>query len=206
MRPMLSFMIASAFLLATPGCGDIVPADPDASSSEVDGSPRPVDADTRVDVLDQMNLISNGNLVCDPNQSVGQSFSVSAAGLITGIEVAAVRCQATENDIIRLSVSRENGPANNMVEITGAGLLGPGQCGVVPAPLDAGAVGPAFFDVRDLGLDLDPDDRYQFTLTCPRAGDFRIGTSNDAYPNGNGQANGNALTNSDLAFKIFVAR
>lgn len=157
-------------------------------------------------MLDQQNLTSNGNLVCNSQQNVGQTFQVGSGGLLAGIEIAAIRCQATENDIIRLGIGRQGGATVGTVELSGQGIPGPGLCGVIPDPLGQNVIGPAHIDVRSLGFEVTSGERYQFTLECPSIVDFRVGTSADVYPMGENLANGNLVANSDLAFKIFVAR
>lgn len=152
-------------------------------------------------VVDQSNLVPSGNLVADASQSVGQTFTVSQAGLLIGIEVAAVRCQATETDDLTLEVG-QGAVSFGTASITGQGLLGPGQCGVVPAPLVLTTEGPGYFDLTPLNRTLAAGQTYFFKLTNASSRDFRIGISSDLYAAGTSLVNDAASPPHDLTFKI----
>ena len=154
-------------------------------------------------VVDQLNLVSSGNLVVDNTQSVGQTFTVSQPGQLIGIEVAAVRCLATETDVLTLEVG-QGSVSFGTVSITGAGLLGPGQCGVVPAALNLTVNGSGYFDLVSLNQTVVAGQTFFFKLTNSSSRDFRIGISSDLYAGGTATVNTSPSNLKDLAFKIIV--
>jgi hypothetical protein len=54
--------------------------------------------------VDQSNLTSVGNLVVDQSQTVGQTFTVGVAGLLTGIEFAPLLDRGASSDLIFLEL------------------------------------------------------------------------------------------------------
>lgn len=157
-----------------------------------------------IPIVNQSNLVPEGNYGVDNTQSVGQTFTVSQGGQLIGIEVAAVRCQATETDVLTLEVG-QGSVLFGSVSITGAGLIGPGQCGVVPAALNLTVDGPGYFDLASLNQDLVAGQTYFLKLTNLSSQDFRIGISSDLYAGGMAMVNGSPSNSKDLTFKIIVA-
>jgi hypothetical protein len=155
-------------------------------------------------LVDAHNLVSAGNIVVDNNQWGGQTFTMIQSGRLLGIEVAAVRCNATTEDQLTLEVGQGMTVFGNMA-IPGSELLGPGLCGVVPAPLALGTSGTGYFDLSPLNRSLIMGQTYYFKLTSNTSPnrDFRLGLSADVYSGGTINVNGNTSV-GDLAFKIVI--
>lgn len=157
-----------------------------------------------VNEVNQSNLISSGNLVVANTQYIGQTFSVSRTSRLVGIEVAAVRCLATETNILTMEVGSGT-TSFGTVDLSGLGLPGPGQCGVIPPPLSLTSNGSGLFDFTSWNRELVTGQTYYFKLRNASGSDFRIGISPDLYPDGNATVNDNPSSNKDLAFKIILA-
>jgi hypothetical protein len=186
-------------------------------------------------VVDQSQLQSAGNLVVSPMQSPGQTFILQSAGRIAGIEVALTMCQATPMDTITLELFAGAGVDRTSLAIVdrlGAGLPGPGACGVVPEALKPDTTGPGYFDLLPFCVDAVPGSLYSFELRtkavssgkcvgnlcdgtpmpctsdadCLNPADFRVGDGSDAYGGGFEVVNGKDYPSNDLAFKILVAK
>lgn len=148
------------------------------------------------------NLTPAGNVVVNNAQWAGQTFTMTQSGHLLGIEVAAVRCNATASDQLTLEVGQGTTSLGSRT-ITGAGMLGPGQCGVVPGPLTLAVTGPGYFDLSGLNLILITGQPYYFKLTNSANRDFRIGMSDNVYSGGSEIVNGTPSIH-DLVFKILV--
>ena len=158
---------------------------------------------TAAPIVDQFNLVSQGNLVINSLQSVGQSFTVSRSGRLVGIEVAALNCSAQPADVLTLEV-RQGAVVLGNRAIAANALPGPGQCGVIPTPLNMTAAGPGYFDLGALNLSVLAGQSYSFKLTDPTVGEFRVGFSPDVYSGGTAFVNDSPFA-YDLAFKIVIA-
>jgi hypothetical protein len=148
------------------------------------------------------NLTPAGNVAVDNAQWAGQTFTMTQSGRLLGIEVAAVRCNATASDQLTLEIGQGTTSLGSRT-IIGAGMLGPGQCGVVPAALTLADTGPGYFDLSGLNLTLTAGQTYYFKLTNPATRDFRIGMSDNVYGGGGDIVNGTPSIH-DLVFKILV--
>lgn len=157
---------------------------------------------TTAPIVDQSNLVSSGNLVVNNLQSVGQTFTVSRTGRLVGIEVAALRCQATDVDTLAIEI-RQSASSLGTASLAGSGIPGPGLCGVVPAPLDMTTNGPGYFDLSALNVYVVDGQSYNFKLTNAADRDFRVGISANLYVGGTATINDSA-SNFDLAFKIVM--
>lgn len=151
--------------------------------------------------VDPFNLVSAGNLGVGPGQEVGQTVVMRLAGRLTGIEIAPLLDTASVSDLVSVEVFDGLGQSRGSVSITAAGF--PPGTGV-PAPLVSGAVGPGFFDLTPLVIDVSESETLSFVLSKPSSGDIRAGISTDLYPDGTVLVNGLPNATFDLAFKIFV--
>ncbi|MFG0319406.1 MAG: hypothetical protein ACF8XB_19205, partial [Planctomycetota bacterium JB042] len=176
--------------------------------------------------VDQGNLVPTGNLVVDPSQIVSQTFQVDAAGQLTGIEVAAIRCDAWTTDPLTIEVF-DGATSLGAATLDGTQVPGPGLCGVVPKALLPSTVGSGHFDLSSQCIQVAPGHAYVFQLsgggagvcvgnTCVPGGgfcvfdsfcdrDYRVGLSGDVYPNGIAFGNATPLSQNDVCFKLFVA-
>jgi len=173
------------------------------SSEDNNVAVAPVQVSAPDTVIDQSNLVPEGNLVVVDAQSIGQTVTASRTAALMGIEVSAVRCTATDADVIEMEVGQGTA-AFGSISITGAALAGPGQCGVVPPALQPDVTGPGYFDLTPLTSSLTAGESYYFKLTSTSANDFRVGISSDLYGGGTGMVNGSPTSN-DLVFKVLVA-
>lgn len=156
------------------------------------------------------NLTSTGNATVsngpgpDDTQWRAQTFTMTHSGRLRGIEVAPVRCTATVTDQLTLEIGRDT-TAFGSQTISGAGIPGPGLCGVIPAPLSLASTGPGYFDLSGLNLILTAGQTYYFKLTTTAPRDFRVGMSvNASYDGGTAIENGTPFIQADLAFKIVI--
>jgi len=149
------------------------------------------------------NLEVNGNigLPLDAPGSLGQTFTSSLAGQLMGIEISALRCEATAFSELSLELT-EGGTSLGSVSIGVGDVLDAG-CGVHPPPLQPYTVTQAYFDLTSLNQVLSEGTTYMFTLTA--TGDFRIGASYaDTYEGGTGFYNEMPEPDQDLSFQVLV--
>lgn len=152
--------------------------------------------------VDPFNLVSTGNLGLGPSQEVGQTVVMRLAGRLTGIEIAPLLDTASPSDLVSVEVFNGTGQSRGSVSITAAGF--PPGAGVIPAPLASGAVGPGFFDLTPLSIDVSESETLSFVLSKSSSGDVRAGISGDLYSDGTVLVNGSPSASFDLAFKIFL--
>jgi hypothetical protein len=112
--------------------------------------------------LDQNQLDMAGSLGLSVDQRPGQSFTVGAAGLLAGIEVAVGPCNGADTSgQIRLELFDSNASSLGQVAIEQASL--PDVCG--GEPLVAETVGAGYFDLTPLCLSVGAGDRFTFMLS-----------------------------------------
>ncbi|MBW2292748.1 MAG: hypothetical protein JRG94_10610 [Deltaproteobacteria bacterium] len=150
---------------------------------------------------DPANLVSAGNFVVDPGQDIGQSFQMRLSGRLTGIEIAPMRDSAGPDDLIVLEVFNGTSQSLGSVSITAGGF--PPGAGV-PVPLVLGVVGPGFFDLTPLAIDVSENDGLSFELRKISSGSIRVGLSTDVYGDGTAFVNGAPFASLDLTFKIYL--
>src|SRR5262245_7262533 len=178
-------------------------------------------------VVDQANLVSDGNLSVDLAHPVGQTFTTGVGGDLVGIEVAPLLGRTTSGVTIHLDVYRGT-TLLGTVSRTTTGF--PPGSGVVPYPLDAGTVGPGYFDLTPLGVTVAPGDALGFIVRHSQSGicdlitnrctvgrvgalcqsnaqchaEIRVGVNADGYASGQAITSGAPDPLFDLAFKTFV--
>jgi len=180
-------------------------------------------------VLDQYNLVSNTNFVVSRLQSVGQGFTMGAAGTLAGIEFAPLRDTADAGDTIFLDVFDVSSTLLGTASTTAGGF--PPGANSVPAALNQSTSGPGSFDLSPLEITVASGEVLSFRLratfppgvcnlgthqcTSGRVGatcfsnalcekQVRAGQSADTYPGGAAIVNGVPSSGSDLAFKVLL--
>jgi hypothetical protein len=112
--------------------------------------------------LDQKQLDMPGSLGLSVRQRPGQSFTVGAAGLLTGIEVAVGPCNGADTSgQIRLELFDSNRSSLGNVTIEQASL--PDVCG--GQQLVEGTVGAGYFDLTPLCVSAQAGDSLMFMLS-----------------------------------------
>jgi streptogramin lyase len=151
--------------------------------------------------VDPSNLVSTGNIVVGSGQESGQTVVMRLAGRLTGIEIAPLLDTAGPSDLVSVEVFDGLSQSLGSVSISAAGF--PPGAGV-PAPLTLGAVGPGFFDLTPLAVDVSESETLSFVLSTTSSGVVRAGISGDLYPDGTLLVNVSPSASLDLAFKIFL--
>lgn len=176
-------------------------------------------------VVDQRNLVSNGNSSVAEDQMVTQSFVTGLTGQLVGIEIAPLLDTLAPDARVFLDVY--DGAEHPLGTVSRAANDFPPGSGV-PAPLREDTVGPGYFDLTSLGILVAPGAAASFrirheeiaecdeeTSTCVAGGSIGLGcdedgdcyaqirvgdTFGDPYPYGE-----SLDSRWDLAFKTFVA-
>ena len=177
-------------------------------------------------IVDQKNLVSDGNLVVVQTQIIGQSFQVGLPGMLVGIEIAPLLDTTDPNDEFLLELFDSNDQSLGTTSIRATNFQ---TGGGTPNPLLEDTIGPGFFNLSDLDIQVSAGDMLRFEIShsasnaicempyciegiignlcfgdeeCYRSG--RAGISADNYTNGTAFIHHEPVPTFDLAFKTFV--
>jgi hypothetical protein len=157
--------------------------------------------------VDQSQLVSQGDLVVDAQQTVVQTLVAGQTGILTGVEVGTDACNGIDPAARMWLTVTSNGTTLGTASIS-AQSIPAGPCG--GDPLSATTIGPGFFDRSSQCIRVTAGQALALQLTVTSATGYaaRVGTtfSPGAYPNGMVTANGQSIgTVTATAFKTFVA-
>ncbi len=154
-------------------------------------------------VVDQYNLgDSNGYYsTVNAGQHPGQTFTVGKAGQLAGIEVG-LTLGSKGGTTLTLVVYDSS--ATILGSKTNSAALFPSCCS--PQPLKVDKIGPAYFDVTSLNIQVTPGQKLIFDLRPGEAAsEYYFGeVAGDVYPGGTEWYGGMIQAGTDFDFKTFV--